>query len=506
MQRIAVAATGAQSLAAGLAVADEGGTAVDAALAAAFVALVTEPGIVSLGGGAFVSVWPADGDPVVVDGNVAMPGLGGDPARLGGGLREITTEYGGGVTLHAGLGSVAVPGAMAAFGVAHERWAALPWARLVSPAAAAARDHPMSGAASRYLGYVADSLFGEDPEAHAIVTTADGRVPARGERCANALLGNTLDELAVEGPDLFTTGRVGRALVELCQGAEGLVTGADLASYAAVVRPAHRLTAGDWEFAINPPPSVGGAMLAVMLGELARRGDWTWADVIDVQGTVLGYRSAVHDLSPDLEADGTDLLAQTRHGLGGLRGSSSTAHVSAVDAAGNACAVTMSSGYGAGLSIPGTGILLNNALGEVELNPRGLHALEPGTRLMSNMAPTTGRTADGRVLAIGSPGADRITTALLQVLAHGALRGASLPAAIDHPRLHVRVDETGRPVQIDHEADPELTAAVLATGLPSREYAEPDMYFGGVGAAYRSAAGQLEAAGDHRRHAAVGVA
>ena len=81
------------------------------------------------------------------------------------------------------------------------------------------------------------------------------------------------------------------------------------------------------------------------------------------------------------------------HGLAALRGSSSTAHISAVDDDGNACAITMSSGYGAGLCIPGTGILLNNSLGEVELNRHGLHALPPGTRLASNMAPTTGRAA-----------------------------------------------------------------------------------------------------------------
>src|SRR4029077_18408322 len=93
------------------------------------------------------------------------------------------------------------------------------------------------------------------------------------------------------------------------------------------------------------------------------------------------------------EADGLDLLARIgEHGLSGLHRASSTAPVSTVDSDGNACAVTMSSGYSAGLCIPGTGILLNNTLGEVELNRRGLHSLRPGTRLASNMAPTTGRS------------------------------------------------------------------------------------------------------------------
>jgi gamma-glutamyltranspeptidase/glutathione hydrolase len=136
---VAVAATGQQALDAGLAVAADGGNAVDAALATAFVALATEPGMVSLGGGAFVNVWPAGGDPVVVDGNVEMPGRGADAARFGRGLREVVTEYGGGLSMLAGHGSVATPGIVPAFAVAAERYAALPWARLVEPAAEAAR-------------------------------------------------------------------------------------------------------------------------------------------------------------------------------------------------------------------------------------------------------------------------------------------------------------------------------------------------------------------------------
>ena len=84
----------------------------------------------------------------------------------------------------------------------------------------------------------------------------------------------------------------------------GLVTSADLAAYTPVVRAAHTLAVGDWTVATNPPPAVGGPVLAVMLGELARRGVWTWSDAIEVQRAVLGYRLDVHDLSADLDTDG----------------------------------------------------------------------------------------------------------------------------------------------------------------------------------------------------------
>ncbi len=504
--RVAVAATGDQALQAGLGVAAEGGNAVDAALAAAFVALATEPGMVSLGGGGFVAVWPSGGDPAVVDGNVEMPGREAPPERFGTGLREIVTTYGGGVMLYAGHGSVATPGVVPALAAAHDRFGRLPWARLLRPATTAARQgYPMSPAASRYLGFVAESLFGLDPEAHRLVTRPDGGLLAGGETTANPLLADVLDELAVEGAALFTRGAVARSLVADMAAQGGLIGAADLAAYEPVVRPAHVLDVGDWRIATNPPPAVGGPMLAVMLGELARRGDWTWSDAIDIQRAVLGYRLTRHDTSEDLDGDGWRMLRRAAaEGLGALRGSSSTAHVSAVDDDGNACGITMSSGYGAGMCIPGTGILLNNTLGEVELNGRGLHAAAPGTRLASNMAPTTGRTGDGRVLAIGSPGADRITTALMLVLGQGCLHGADLRHAIDNPRLHLRRGDDGA-FRVEHERDPGIAEAVDRSGLEGHEYPEPHMYFGGVGAAYRRSDGSLEAAGDARREAAVGV-
>ena len=145
-----------------------------------------------------------------------------------------------------------------------------------------------------------------------------------------------------------------------------------------------------------------------------------------------------------------DLLERARIGdLGGLLGSASTIHTSCVDSDGLACAVTVSAGYGSGVMVPGTGLWLNNSLGEIELHPGGLGRLGPGERLPSNMAPSVARRPDGAVLAIGSPGASRITTAIGQVLVNFIHLGMSLSEAVDNPRLHVEVFE-GRPT-IAHE-------------------------------------------------------
>src|SRR6478736_5706096 len=284
--RVAIAATGPASLAAGR----------EIGVAAALAAMSTEPGIVSLAGGAFVSVWPAAGDPVVIDGNVEMPGRGLPVERFGGGVHEVVTDYGGGVRMFAGHGSVATPGAVTACQLAVEELGTLSWADVVAPSAAACRDgYPVGGAAARYLSYVAHSLFGRDPDAFRVVTRPDGSAVGPGDVITNHPLAEVLELVARDGASVLTTGEVGRAMVDDMAANGGLVTRLDLAEYSPLVRPAVRRTVGEWDLAVNPPPSVGGPMLAVMLGELQRRGNWHWPDIIDIQRSVLRYRRDVHD-------------------------------------------------------------------------------------------------------------------------------------------------------------------------------------------------------------------
>jgi len=228
------------------------------------------------------------------------------------------------------------------------------------------------------------------------------------------------------------------------------------------------------------------------------------AALIEIQRLVLGYRAEHLDRATDLRAAGAELLlALETTGLASLPTSQDTAHVSVVDSEGNACAITTSAGYSSGVTVPGTGLVLNNCLGEPELNRLGLHALRPGTRLASNMSPATARSADGVTLAIGSPGADRITTALSQVIGRHCLQGEDLQASIDAPRLHVELGGDG--VRVHHEPEDGVAAAIGRAGATGVPHEALDMYFGGVGAAYGTTAGELGAAADPRRAAATAV-
>ena len=118
-------------------------------------------------------------------------------------------------------------------------------------------------------------------------------------------------------------------------------------------------------------------------------------------------------------------------------------HLSTATSDGTVVAITMSNGYGSGISIPGTGIPTNNSLGEPELNPAGYYCQQAGSRLVSNMSPTVAWHDNGTTLAMGSPGASRITTTLFQGWRRFAFDKVSFEDMVRAPRLHVEQADSG---------------------------------------------------------------
>lgn len=171
--------------------------------------------------------------------------------------------------------------------------------------------------------------------------------------------------------------------------------------------------------------------------------------------------------------------------------------MSTADSDGYVCALTESNGYGAGLVVHG--MLLNNTLGEEELNPLGAHRLPPGSRCHSNQAPTVASN-DGICVGIGSPGADRITGAIAQTLLSIAIDGKSLKEAVAAPRAHLAVKPEGELLCYE----PGLPGDALKTYIP-RPYDEPHMFFGAVQAASVRDDGTVDAAHDPRRSGATAL-
>lgn len=507
--RVAVAAPNDLGALAGTRLAAEGGNAIDAALAAVLVTMVSEPGLVSLASGGYLTIQPPDGsDPVTIDGWVDMPGRGLPPERFGRAVWDVRTPYGGDTTMTVGHGSVATPGTLKAVEQAHRRFGRAPWAQVLGPAIEAAREgFPLNQASHYYLEYVHEDIYGWQPESYAVLHDDEGRLLPRGAIVHVPDLVASLEQIAAEGSEPFYRGDLARLMADDLAEHGGILTLDDLAAYEVTERPALTVRQGGWRLATNPGPAVGGVCMSAVLALLDGRpvsGSWNAAELAHLvrsQREVLGVGIGEHD-------DEDERVTLARRVLDHALGSASTAHVSAVDDRGAACAVTVSSGYGSGVLSPGTGIWLNNCLGEQELVLNGVHGLRPGVRLNSNMAPTVGRReCDGAVLAIGSPGSDRIVTAIAQVLALHINGGLDLAAAIAHPRLHVRVRNGQQPaVRIDHEEDLALPAELVRDlGLPTRSMHKHAMYFGGVGAAQWEPDGGLTAAADPRRTGSVAV-
>lgn len=499
MTRVAVATTSQRAANAAGEIADGGGNAVDCALAAALLTMNTEPGVCALAGSAYVTVYVPGSSPVTIDGNTAVPGTGLEPGELGGGVTEVTMDYGGGITTLVGPGSVAIPGSLAAIERAWQRFGKVSWRDLFTPTIRLVRDgFSLSAACRYYLGYSGDVVFGRSEDGYSALHEADGTLRDAGSRISIPHLADSLSAIADEGAVVFYRGELGAAISTHVRDGGGALTRQDLEEYAATERDSLSVDIGQWSIASNPPPAVGGTTLAALLlacGEL-RGPRWdrrSRETLIAAQRSVLDYRKQHLDLAVDVAAAAAPLLEAARDGrLPGRFASAATVHTSAVDADGIACAVTASSGYGSGEMAPGTGIWLNNCLGELELNRRGMDAGPPGVRLPSNMSPSVARRG-GTVLAIGSPGADRITTALHQFLVNYMQFEMPLSAAIAEPRVHVDTSGDTERLMAEPGADlPSLDIPVHVTG-------DISMYFGGVGAALFDRHSGFEVAADPRR-------
>ena len=496
--KVAVATTSPAAADAAAEIAELGGNAVDCAIAAAMCAINTQPGVCALAGSAFVTIWHAGDAPVTIDGNVAVPGIRA-PDRHAPDVERVTLEYGGGVTTLVGASTVAVPGTLKAISLAASRYGKVAWRDLLAPTIRITREgFPFAEACHYYLGYAGDVIYGRSDDGHRALHDETGKLRHAGSPIVVPHLADTLQQIADEGEQAFYSGDLGRRIVRFVQDNGGLLTMEDLAHYTPHVRDCLTVDIDGWRIATNPPPAIGGAGLAGMLQCFGTTPLGAWDDkalcrLIATQEAVMRFRLEHLDSATDIDSRVIEMLELARRGgLLSRYASGSTVHTSAVDNAGLACAITASSGYGSGEMPPATGLWLNNCLGELELNREGLDAGPPGRRLPSNMAPGCARSAD-TVLAMGSPGADRITTALHQFLVNFMQRGLDLADAVAHPRLHLMIEDDTSRIAVE----PGLP--VPDTGIPVVQYDSLSMFFGGVGAALFDREDGFSVAADPRR-------
>jgi gamma-glutamyltranspeptidase/glutathione hydrolase len=500
----AIAADSPFTTVAGVHIAELGGNAVDIAVAAALAATLSEILMCSLGGSAFLMI-QMPGKPVeLIDGADAMPSghLHSDPETAG--WREVHLPYGDGITVRGGQASVAVPGMLAALETAWQRHGSLPWRELVAPALELARNgFSLSPVTSRWLNIAGNLLFYPQQASRECFFPNGSDAIQGGEWFKIPDMEQTLEAIATEGAKALYQGDLAALFVQEMAEQGGFVTREDLANYRAQIRQPLKLYSAGFELDLNPPPAVGGAALGSVIRLLEQNwsSDATPAEralqQAQAQQVLLQLRQGTFK---NLDLIQVQALLETdylREHLTALH-SPHTTHLSVATESGELVSLSMSNGYGSGITIPGTGISCNNTLGEPELNPLGFLAAPVGSRLVSNMIPTIARHPDGRCLAFGTPGASRITTSMAQVWVNYAFDGLSLTEAVAAPRLHVEQAET----ELRFLYEPGISTDLIPADFVLYPFDQTDMFFGAIKVAGLDQNGQLQAAADFRRQGA----
>ena len=473
----------------------DGGNAFDAALAGLAMACVPEVVFASIGGGGFLMAHAAEtGRTQLFDFFAQTPRRKRAVSELD--FYEITADFGPATQeFHIGAGATAVPGFAQGLFAVHERLCRLPMARLVAPAAKAAREGVAMTDFHAYLFTIVAPILLASEGARATFAP-EGRLLQGGEIYANPDFAETLEALAEEGPRLFTEGEVARAIVAEAEAHGGHLTFEDLSAYRVEVREPLGWRHGPARIALNPAPAASGPLIAFGLGLLDS--DDRAPGPLDLARAMAETNRARAEQSRTLaELADPDLIRRHLSRLAAhTPATRGTTHISVIDAEGNAAAATVTNGEGNGYMVGRHGFMLNNMLGEEDLNPGGFHAWRPATRLSTIMAPTIVRGADGSITAMGSGGSNRIRTAILQVIVNLIDRGLPLEEAVAAPRLHL--EKTGK-LSFEDLLDPDDRTALLAAYPDAEAWPEPNLFFGGVHTARRRADGHLEGAGDPRR-------
>jgi gamma-glutamyltranspeptidase/glutathione hydrolase len=487
---------------AGAGVLREGGNAVDAAIGAVLASFAVESPLTGLGAGGYMIVHRG-GETVLIDFFVAAPGL--DRVERRAELAAVPVHFDAETvqTFYVGPASCGVPGTPAGLVRALDLFGSMPLTALVGPAIRLAREgapvNPEQAYILEILAPIHDRLAGTRE-----LYAPEGRRLREGERFFFVELAEALERFGAEGAEPFYRGEVGVALSDFVVEHGGTLGRGDLDAYAAIERCPISAPFRGAEVLTNPPPSSGGILIAYSLGLLERLGESSGPEqLVAAMGAANGLRDlefaeALYEEGMEsgiLGSAGLDLAAADLLG--------STTHISVLDGDGVCACVTCSNGSGSGVLVPGTGVILNNMLGEEDLNPQGFHRIPPGRRVPSMMAPTIVLRGGEIELGVGSAGSNRIRSAILQTVVRAVEQGMSVAAAIEAPRLHF---EQGV-VQAEPGIDEAALARLQAGGVGVARRPEINLFFGGVQAVARDPrSGALSGGGDPRRGGAVAYA
>jgi len=487
-----------------------GGNAFDAALAAMFAACVAEPVLASLGGGGFLTTRPAAEQPLLYDFFAQTPHSRPVASELD--FYPIVADFGTAQQeFHIGMGSIATPGAIKGVFAIHRDLCSMPLREIIQPACEAARGGVRVNSFQHYIAEIVSPIIRSRPEALQLHASSQkpGEIAEPDETVYNPAMADGFEILALEGEALFYRGEMGRRLIGDCHAHGGCLTQTDLESYRVARRSPLTLNYHNTQLFTNPPPAIGGILIAFTLAllEQEKLGQYrvSSADHLGRIGHAMkltqqlrsdtGFGSGSptnleHEILSSTYLDSYRAVMRNHKGF-----SRGTTQISIADSDGNLASMTLSNGEGAGYVLPECGIMLNNMLGEEDINPHGFNQWPLNRRIASMMSPSLVITPDGDAIAVGSGGSNRIRSAILQVLVNLIDFDMAIDQAVEQPRIHFEPD------LLNIEAGPSAHAiqALRNEFADIRCWPDKNLFFGGAHSVMRKRNGELSGSGDSRR-------
>ncbi|NPA54675.1 MAG: gamma-glutamyltransferase [Aquificae bacterium] len=474
-----------------------GGNAFDAAIAAAFAAPLTEPALTSLGGGGFLLGIEKNSKPIVYDFFVDVP-----PKRIENpDFYPVYVDFGSAVQeFHIGCGSIAIPGMVAGLLRVHQEKGKLPLEEVIKPAVRYAKEGIFLSKTQASFIKLLEPIFTATEEARKIYAP-NGKLINEKTLFKNPDYADFLENLAKEGSWIFYEGEIADKIENLSLQRNGLIRKEDLRKYKVEEKNSISFSFKKYKIHTNPPPSLGGILISFSLRLLENENLKEFGSLSHISAliesmytTQLFRKEKINDnvfsdLSFFLEdkeiLEKYKQIFKKRLNLWG-----NTTHISVLDEEGNAVSMTTTNGEGSGCVIPKTGIMLNNMLGEEDLNPQGFFKYPPYVRLPSMMSPTIVLQNETPFLILGSAGSNRIRSAIIQTVLNVLVFRKHVKEAVELPRIHYENGIVYFEPGFNQEVI-EKTKQFYKTIL----FKEKSLFFGGVQAVFKDFSG----AGDPRR-------
>ena len=478
-----------------------GGNAFDASIAAVMTSMTSEVNLTSMAGGGAMLAYKKGQKPILFDFFVDAPAV-----RNRKDFEFYKTEVDFGDTkqvFHIGKGSVAIPGNIKGLLHIHKRLGKIPLKVVTEPAIQIAKRGVKLSSSQAYITSLLDSIIKTSANSRELFYR-NNKLLSEGDIFSNPDLSDFIEWITEEGDRPFYEGELARKIVNYL-GEDGLIRIEDLKEYKVHERSplSHELV--NSRFYTNPAPSVGGTLIVFLLKMLCHI-DMNYKFDYDRLVRLMAatakarahfYKDPNDDYQLDKLLDYNIVKKYAELSTGNIfdtyddyddNGLGSTTHVSILDREGNAASITTTNGESCGHVLPGTGIILNNMLGEQDLNPLGFHRWNKTKRMPTLISPSLLIDKVGKVeLVIGSAGSNRIRSAILQVMSNYTLKKISLKDSIYHPRLHLEEDclhiEPG--ITIDSK---------LINSIKTNLFTDINLFFGGV-----NAVTDTEAVADPRR-------